>query len=342
MKKIKCSLVSILDYKILGKFVQSGHINFLIGSGASIPAISLVGDIETTIDKQLKSNDNNEADITALEFIEKIEEESKYVSTNLKQKETLENYKKFLITVDYMLFERKNVLLPRQANIFTTNYDNFFERAISELPSIILNDGFKRHSGKGPFVFSSELFSDRVYRSSRVYETQSEIPTLNLMKMHGSLSWKRDGTNVFEYNSIPIKKLKDKTNALNVSKSLLKRAVILPNMRKFESTLLDRVYFDLLRLYSNALEKENALLFVFGFSFKDKHIFDITIRALRNSTAQIVIFAYNSEISKTFQNKFKDYQNVTIIHPERRTNIDFPRINKTLLDIVPKEGNSND
>jgi hypothetical protein len=100
-----------------------------------------------------------------------------------------------------------------------------------------------------------------------------------------------------------------------VQEALANRAVILPNMRKFESTLLDRIYFDLLRLYSNALEVENSLLFVFGFSFADQHVLDITKRALRNPTAMIVLFAFQLSDVVDFEDKFSAHRNVLIIHP---------------------------
>lgn len=52
--------------------------------------------------------------------------------------------------------------------------------------------------------------------------------------------------------------------------------IINPTKEKFEETLLSNVYYDLLRMYSNELEKNNTVLFVFGFSFKDEHIYSIT------------------------------------------------------------------
>lgn len=49
-----------------------------------------------------------------------------------------------------------------------------------------------------------------------------------------------------------------------------------------------------MRIYSNALERENSLLFVMGFSFADEHIAQITKRAAdTNPTLQVVIFAYS-------------------------------------------------
>lgn len=107
----------------------------------------------------------------------------------------------------------------------------------------------------------------------------------------------------------------------------------MPNMRKFESTLLDQVYFDLLRLYSNAMEMENALLFVFGFSFADEHILDITRRALRNPTAKVVIFAYSQGGVADFEIKFSAHRNVLVVKPTEDQHIGFPELN-ALFDMI--------
>ncbi|WP_228715105.1 hypothetical protein [Klebsiella pneumoniae] len=44
--------------------------------------------------------------------------------------------------------------------------------------------------------------------------------------------------------------------------------LVLPRKDKFRETLLENVYYDLLRTYSNELDKEGSLLIVFGFSLR--------------------------------------------------------------------------
>lgn len=325
--------------RILERYIQSAHLNFLFGSGASIPAIELAGTVEQEIDQHLADSEYDEADKKALTFIEELEYQHGFLPEGYTEGDdtdiTIQNYRHFMSSVDRILFERKNILLPRQANIFTTNYDEFFEVAASLLPSLVLNDGFNRRIGNSGFEYAPELFFDRVYRSGTVYQHQSEMPSVNLIKVHGSISWKRLADNkitlgVPEKNQLT---LIQKENPQEVRDALAKRAVILPNMRKFESTLLDRVYFDLLRLYTNAMEMENALLFVFGFSFADEHILDITRRALRNPTAKIVIFAFSQNGAAEFAAKFSAHRNVLIVKPKDGQNIGFPELN-SLLDMI--------
>lgn len=330
---------------LLERYIQSAHLNFLFGSGASMPAIQLAGTVEQEIDQHLAVGEHEEANKKALTFIEELEYQHGFLPAGYTDGDdtdlTLQNYLRFLGSLDRLLFERKNILLPRQANVFTTNYDEFFEVAASLLPSLVLNDGFNRRIGNSGFEYAPELFFDRVYRSGTVYQHQSEIPSVNLIKVHGSISWKRQANEKIVLGAPETDQLTEtqKNNPQEVREALAKRAVILPNMRKFESTLLDRVYFDLLRLYSNAMEMENALLFVFGFSFADEHILDITRRALRNPTAKVVIFAYSQNGAADFKKKFSAHRNVLIIKPEEGQHIGFPELNSLFdaIGVTPEE-----
>ncbi len=336
----KIQLTNLEDTaRLLERYIQSAHLNFLFGSGASYPAIQLAGTVEQQIDADLAASNQPEANKKALNFIEELEYQHSFLPSGYTVGDdtdiTLKNYIGFLKSIDRILFERKNILLPRQANVFTTNYDEFFEVASSRLPSLTLIDGFNRRVGAGRFEFAPEVFYDRVYRSGTVYQHQSEIPSVNLIKLHGSISWKREADQKIVLGEAETYQLTgvEKGMPAEVEKALKKRAVILPNMRKFESTLLDRVYFDLLRLYSNAMEVENTLLFVFGFSFADQHILDITRRALRNPTAKVVVFAFSSANADDFETMFSAHRNVVIIYPDDGEHIDFPKLN-SIFDLI--------
>ena len=88
-----------------------------------------------------------------------------------------------------------------------------------------------------------------------------------------------------------------------------KLSIVNPTKGKFQQTVLDQKYYDLLRIYANELERENTLLFVMGFSFADEHIRDLTIRvANSNPTLMIYIFARSSN-SKNKLEKILDIEN---------------------------------
>ena len=78
-----------------------------------------------------------------------------------------------------------------------------------------------------------------------------------------------------------------------------KFVMINPNKDKFKDTTLKLHYYELLRMFSNNIDKENAVLFVFGFSFADEHICEIVNRAIKsNPTLLVVIFAYSESTEK--------------------------------------------
>jgi hypothetical protein len=330
--------------KLTESYIQSGNLNFLVGSGASMPAIMVAGNIEAEINSLLIGGNEADADLKAFEFIEELAETNADLIADIDHqpiKDTLSNYSDFLSAVDGILFERKNILLPRQANIFTTNYDLFIEKAASTLPNVTLNDGFDRTSAVGSrYLFSPQKYFDRTYRSGSSNDRIAELPVMNLIKVHGSLSWQRDADKEISFaaNGVQLAGHVQKNDPAAVSSALARRAVILPNLRKFESTLLERVYFDLLRLFSNCMDRDNALLIAFGFSFADEHILDITRRALRNPTAQLLIFAYSSASVAAFSDKFSHNRNVTVIDPGAGPPTDFKVFNSILREVIPQGG----
>lgn len=328
--------------KLAESYIQSGNLNFLIGSGASMPAINVAGNIEADINNLLVGGNIPDADLMALEFIEELAETNIDLLADVDDQpieDTLANYTDFLSAVDGILFERKNILLPRQANIITTNYDLFIEKAASKLPNVTLNDGFDRTSAIGSsYLFSPEKYFDRTYRSGSSNDRMAELPVINLIKVHGSLSWERDAEKEIRFASqgVYLSGHVQKNDPAAVSNALAKRAVILPNIRKFESTLMERVYFDLLRLFSNCMDRDNALLIAFGFSFADEHILDITRRTLRNPTSQLLIFAYSNANVAAFADKFSQNRNVTIIDPGIGPVTDFKVFNSILREVIPQ------
>lgn len=328
--------------KILAPYIQSGNLNFLIGSGASLPAIKTAGGIEDKLDKLIKEDKAVEADLEMIGFIEEIGRTYEQLNTEAiypdDLDETLNNYRGFISIIDQILFFRKNEIIPRQATIFSTNYDMFIEFAAGNLPSIIINDGFDRSLGHpNSFAFTPEKYFDRTYRASSLYARRVEIPTINLIKPHGSLNWTRHGSNlVYNANAVTPLTQSEKANPDKVSEYLSRHFLIMPNFKKFHQTLMERVYYDLLRLFSKCMEQENAVLMAFGFSFSDEHILDITKRALRNPTSQLIIFAYSHEDVSAYEAKFRRHRNVSVVAPSSGAYINFTRLNDMLAAVLPE------
>ncbi len=307
------------------KAIQSGNLNFLIGAGCSSPSIKVAGNIESEVQRLLKANKKDEADKKLFDFFKPILESTikTKTSSDIDYKTTLDNYETFLENIIRLLFERKSNILSKQATIFTTNYDLFVERASEKYQGLVkLNDGFNRSPiFDNKFAFSSTEFFNSTYNNGNLYNYQVPIPSINLVKLHGSLSWKVDSKKIVSSSITRIKTLKnlyDKT-AINKTPNLIKKflkqlLLILPIKDKFRETILDEVYYDLLRIYANQLDKENTLLIAEGFSFEDEHILGITKRALVNPTLKLVIFCHEKKKLNVYSEMFNNFNNVDIVY----------------------------
>ena len=99
-----------------------------------------------------------------------------------------------------------------------------------------------------------------------------------------------------------------------------KLVMINPRKAKFRETVLDLHFYELMRLYANALEKPTTCLFVMGFSFADEHIAQITRRAVAsNPTLLVIIFAYDDEAKEAIQECIgkSNHDNIIILSPSK-------------------------
>jgi hypothetical protein len=113
----------------------------------------------------------------------------------------------------------------------------------------------------------------------------------------------------------PVLNVVDALDQAQISDYVDSYAVVLPRNQKFQETLLEGIYYDLLRIYANQLDKENTVLISFGFSFKDEHIFTITKRALENPTLRLLIFGSSAAGADALAAKFATYNNVDVVGP---------------------------
>ncbi|MBI6162548.1 SIR2 family protein [Serratia liquefaciens] len=273
--------------------------------------------------------------------------------------ETMENYCLFISKL-VELTNKKGANQIRRANIFTTNYDLFIEKSADRIQGkqqFILNDGslglIDRFLNVSNFHISSwHQGTNDFYRY--------EIPTINLIKMHGSVSWRKESESVIKINypeTIPNElsiELKNKDTMVDLigyedfsdtpeeylsldleDEILLERfyanykklAIVNPTKEKFEETVFQQHYYQSLRLLSYELEKPQTVLICFGFSFKDEHIREIISRSLSNPSLKIFIFCFKKENKDDIKEVFNDPR-ITFIHPENdkeENKINFPR-----------------
>lgn len=342
----KCLLIDSEGVKeILLKAFQSANLNFMIGSGASFPAIKPTSNVEKDVTELFSKNNNHEAYKKLSTFLRCVQRPNNIILNDFSSfgdceqeiqniKVTIENYGKFIRLIEQILSKRRNNLLPKQANIFTTNYDLFIEKAAEKLTLLRFNDGFARGVNiNKTYFFSSKEFFNSTYNNGNLYNYEVQVPSINLIKIHGSLSWKKENENiVFEPRAIE-QEINENLSEDELKEYINKFAIIVPQKGKFRETIMDRTYYDLLRIYANELDKENTLLISFGFSFEDEHILDISKRALKNPTLILAIFAHSEDNKEKYLEKFDNYNNVIVVVPQRDKKTDFQSFNKVLENI---------
>ncbi len=367
-----------MEIEDLKDTIQDCHLNFLIGSGLSMPFLPTLGNIEILLTELSKNDSLNEnerklihSSIISKYFTEVILKNRDILKSSIKDdlKGVKTNYFKFLNTINESLLERKSSLFNKQVNLFTTNIDIFFEKVFDE-NEFEYNDGF---SGIFSPSFKLSNFKKSFIKNSLHFENTSEIPVFNLYKVHGSLTWKIENSKVIfsdlaNLEDIEIEREKIKDNIIEYDdKSDLqhfidklvtitpassyddflniygKLAIVNPNKDKFKDTTFDLNFYELLRTFSNELEKENTLLIILGFSLADEHIKKLLLRAANsNPTLIIKIFAHSEDASKTISqniygkdsNPTSKYTNIEIISPTKGSLYEFKEINKEFEELL--------
>lgn len=366
-----------MDIEKLKNTIQDCNLNFLIGSGLSVPYFSTLGNIELLL---TELNENTTLTVEEKEII-RVSILGKYYDSVISQNPTIvddtkvtadktlvmDNYKEFLVLLNTIVLKRKSSILNKQVNLFTTNIDVFIEKAL-EVTQLEYNDGFY---GRFNPVFSLTNFKKSLFKKSLHYDNTSEIPVFNLLKVHGSLTWKSENEKIvyselkeieeikFQWDAVKTKVIdfttSDKLDHFitevatmthdNTFNDFLvaydKLAVVNPTKEKFQDTILNLHYYELLRVLSNELEKENTILFILGFSLADEHIREIILRAANsNPTLAIKVFAYDSSAKAVIEGNVKKgnttirYNNIDFIEPEAPDNYDFKTINANIFKAV--------
>lgn len=363
----------------LKDFVQSANVNFLIGSGLSCPFLPTLKNIEKQLATVKNLPEEKREGVTASIYREYFE---KVIAPNLikgrpeaKYFETLDNYKEFLNIWNAILHNRCTSLRSKQANIYSTNIDLMVEKAV-EAVAVEFNDGF---IGSVMPVFNEANFQKTVRKESTHFQNSTELPVFNLMKMHGSVNWKNVGDKIInDYNLSLISRVNKvigkyeegvfpqySADNAEISKQIEAPVdfsdfadaynqfqIVNPTKRKFSETVMDMHFYELMRMFSNSLERENSLLFVMGFSFADEHIRSIVKRALKtNPTLVVIVFAYEDNDENSYRSKFEEnFSNLMIVTPSNYNEdnslkdeskidkFDFKSVNnvfQNLLNLIP-------
>lgn len=268
-------MVEKFDIKQLRYFAMTKKLNFLIGSGTSVPAIPLMS--------FFKSKDISDEEANNL-LSDKVKEVSKKVIEDISNandegniKAVLKRYSEFIKVILQLLYHANSRQVTKNINIFTTNYDLFIEKSLDELmkyESFVFNDGSNGYFNR---ILDSANYNKSVAYRGLNDSYLNELPTLSLIKPHGSMNWERE----------------QEDNIL-IRQSIVENPVVVkPTGLEGQETFLNNHFHDMLRVFQLELDKPQSILIVIGFSFQDKHIAKMLNRSLKNPELNVFIFCYS-------------------------------------------------
>ena len=274
-------MVEKFDIKQLRYFAMTKRLNFLIGSGTSVPAIPLMS--------FFKSKDISDEEANNL-LSDKVKEVSKKVLEDISNandeeniKEVLKRYSEFIKVILQLLYHANSRQVTKNINIFTTNYDLFIEKSLDELmkyESFVFNDGSNGYFNR---ILDSANYNKSVAYRGLNDNYLNELPTLSLIKPHGSMNWERE----------------QEDNIL-IRQSVVENPVVVkPTGLEGQETFLNNHFHDMLRVFQLELDKPQSILVVIGFSFQDKHIAKMLNRSLKNPELNVFIFCYSESDKQT-------------------------------------------
>lgn len=385
------------------KEINGKNINYLIGSGINVPVIptlsigNLAYSFEELITHELIEHESIHYKLMFIYFYVKTIKAG-YLKDEELTEELAKKYYKFVNILIFYLTTQSNDK-PKRVNIFTTNYDLIFETTFDAISQ--KNNQVTFNDGSYGFIkrqISSERFHIKSLQSGVFDRFSFEIPVINLIKLHGSLSWAIDKERIkVDYEANPLSKFNESIEEMNIEsiidslhEKLVKRKVIdilieqepcifdvqeekftidiehyytmkineeknllnqeytlyeavdllkseldviqhdfkdrfkfdefndifksliivSPTKEKFNETIFQQHYYQMLRILSQELERKQTVLIVFGFSFNDEHILDIIRRSAFNNELMIYIIAFSEEKQKEIKEKFNEYNNI--------------------------------
>lgn len=298
----------------------SKNVNFLIGSGCSVGAIGTMGKYWEDAWKEKNLNeDGTEKSPTCckdkeyckacqkrgneLLVIDVKEVSKELIEGKLEENFVTKNYNFFISEVVNLMHRMNSRQNPKNINIFTTNYDLFIENAldkVSKTETFVINDGARGYFKR---VLDSSNFNRTVSYRGPSNNYVDEIPSVSLIKPHGSVNWEKTMDEEIEI----------KTGVVD------NPVVVNPDGHEPRVTFEENYFHDMLRIFQTELDKPQSVLFVIGFSFQDEHIGKMMQRALRNKELNAYIFCYSNDtestIRKNLKCEFRDIKNLKFILP---------------------------
>lgn len=189
----------------LRKTLESTNINFLLGAGCSMPAFRTLGNLEelrVELEEKRGSLGENgdviyrliKAEIDRRFFMGSIYRNVEYVNDSIEDPEedvqqTRAAYEGFCTEAIQTVANRESVDKPKQVTFFTSNYDLCMDLALDKA-GIPTNSAYL---GRFARRVTLQTFGNRVFSNGIGLGYRTEIPSANLVKIHGCASWRNDG-----------------------------------------------------------------------------------------------------------------------------------------------------
>lgn len=168
--------------------------------------------------------------------------------------------------------------------VFTTNYDLAIEWAAESIDLQVSNGFLGTHTRR----FSPQSF-DLGFRNTQARgEARFGVYNIYLVKLHGSLTWKQEGGQVFEVSAQLAHQRIDNFMAEQDGEDL--GLMVMPRAAKYMDTI-GYVLGELFRRFAEFMSKPQSCLILCGYGFGDEHINRLLRSALLNPTLQLVIYS---------------------------------------------------
>ena len=328
--------------KIMATYLRSDNLHILMSNGCSLYAGSrainknevsgcqkILKESKLENAPELNSILQELTDLKPEAALDRLYEIKMYCENVLKNEKATEEidgiikeYKKnfideFVLTIDYSKNHLHKLFIKRlmsrsaklnRVNVFTLNYDLLIEKSAEEL-GVPINNGF---SGFHYRTFMPSMYhQDYHYNISDGKRTYAK--SINLFKLHGSLSWKFDDTKR-PYGITEIQY--DFSQGINY----VPECIIYPVQSKKKHSL-DLPYSEMFRQFIESVNKTNSTLIIMGYSFGDEHVNDLITNALTNPSLNLVVFSYMdendhnlSEYQKRLHARCKEDSRITIFY----------------------------
>lgn len=255
------------------------------------------------------------------------------------------NYDRLVRSLLNLLQRRRGI--DKRCNVFTTNYDGCLPEAANHTMlaggyDFVVNDG-----GQGFFrrVVEARNYSTYVTRTGIFERHRQAVPQINLINLHGSVYWSRQDEQVHvDYqhdHALDTDLVGTELRAATLKyREALKAGgpdaklpevqidskhidafwhgyralpIVNPTKWKFYETVFEEHYYQMLRMLSFELEREQAVLITFGFSFADEHILNLVKRSLSNPQLMVFVTCFNDAEHERLSAVFADYANVLCV-----------------------------